>query len=372
MENARKLWMLLFVGANTLSSPARAQDLWEISEGAETWEPLWDEGALLSPGSWNLSILGGRREGWLSTVDAGDRSRDQEQRVETYAIATLSLPLDKLWGGESRGSESGEVPEEPRPIVEEYLALNDPSPKEVHDLEGDQAATPTVPSAPPARNAPPSQRESKSGLAAVRSSRLSQSTEDERSLLAVISELSHRVELGSGLRSSQLRLKELGRRARLSGLAPELRLRGVYGFDQTTSQEDTDSIIPGETTTRGGRDSLAEVRLTFHLEHLLFSSQDVAIERQKTQAEAESRKMVAQAVSLFFEWKAADGRARDTSLFDEERTVSQVHAQTALAHLHLMTKGWFRGWVTLRKFGLTPAPSDPTPKSPQDIEASPR
>lgn len=367
MDRTRRIFSIVFLTSVLFSSPAGAEDLWEISEGAETWEDLWDEGELLDPGEWTLSILGGHREGGRNSLDPARAFRDSEFRGETYAMATLSLPLDGIFGsretlptppeGEiSSGSGTGSS----SAGSERLALLEDSPPADAEPVELGQGRSSSEVRATVVENRDSiSQKIQPAGRGGLKPKPRDSTVGEAKRLLAVVTELSHRVRIGSGLQGADLRLQQLARRARLSGLAPELRLRGVYGFDQTTSLEDAEALIPGETTTRGGRDSLAEVRLTFHLERLLFGSQDLTIERQKLQSQAEKRKIEALSVDLFFDWKAADRRARDPDLFDEELMEAQVRAETALAHLHLLTKGWFRGWPTLGEFGMKP-PSRPS------------
>src|SRR5690606_12081953 len=155
--------------------------------------------------------------------------------------------------------------------------------------------------------------------------------------------------VGGAEQAVDQRLQSLVRRSRYSGLSPELRMRGVLGFDRTTSTKDSVGIYPGDTTTRGARDSLAEVRLTFRLDRLVLGDKEDSIERQRIQLVTNRRKMVAEAVDLFMQWRLSSVRATDESLPPDDRLRAQVQAEANLAQLHLLTGGWFQGERTLRE-----------------------
>lgn len=388
MADPRRLAQLAGLFCWLFCFPALAEDLWEISEGAPTWEPLWDEGALLVPDTWTLSLVGGHGRRSLSAFDLV--GRDDRRQNETYAMATLTLPLDTLLGRRARvrkqpakhvdepdlshegsgnleeGSEQQGLPVGVSASLED---VQSPSPSLSPGESGSSETSSEGPSSKVEVGkspvpAEPSQQEEQ-GI-----TRVKRASESER-LLALVSALSDRVAGSSGVGQHERRLDALATRARWSGLAPELRLRGVYGFDQTTSLEDATGLYPGETTTRGGRDSLAEVRLTFHLDRLVFSSQEPGFERQRLLAQSERRKLQTIAIDLFFEWRAADEASRDPALFADEQLPLQIKAHNALAHLHLLTKGWFRGQKTMARFGLGPSVA-PLPQKDEPSPSSPR
>lgn len=367
MVDPRRLAQLAGLVCSLFCSSAAAQDLWEISEGAPTWEPLWDEGALLAPDAWALSLVGGHGRRSLSALDVFEG--DDRRQNETYAMVTLSLPLDTLLGPRTPVERNSlEAPDrETLPIEEtpeiarldEKLALPSEATARVGDIQtpssssssgevemSEMAAEQTqLPSEPSGTRAPARSR-----------ARGSRASSESSRLLVLVAELSDRVAGSAGTDQYERRLDTLARRARWSGLTPELRLRGVYGFDQTTSLEDVSGLYPGETTTQGGRDSLAEVRLTFHLERLLFSSQEPGLERQKLLARSERRKLQTIAIDLFFEWRAAVEASRDPTLLADEQLPLRIKAESTLAHLHLLTDGWFCGETTMARFGLSGAP----------------
>ncbi len=144
----------------------------------------------------------------------------------------------------------------------------------------------------------------------------------------------------SGLDVVQGQLIDQASRARLSGLLPELRLRGALGLDQSTSLAGA-GLYPGDTTLRGGSDSVGEVRLTFRLNRLLFDDTEPALERLRLQLLAARQKVTETAVELLLEWFKWQRRSRDLTLTEEERIEAQLSAEGASVRLHVLTGGWF-------------------------------
>ncbi len=164
------------------------------------------------------------------------------------------------------------------------------------------------------------------------------------------------VETAQGFQNEQARMARLVKRSRRSGLVPELRLRGVYGFDQTTSLADATGIYPGETTTRGGRDSLAEVRLAFRLDRLVYGDQETTLERHRTTQKEAQKKVAQTAVDLVLKWWQAERATENPELLPDEHEALVLRAEQALVSLYLLTDGWFRGRETLRALGLSIEP----------------
>lgn len=160
-------------------------------------------------------------------------------------------------------------------------------------------------------------------------------------------------EHAAGLDASLRRLAVLGQRSRWSGLSPELRLRGATGIDQTRST-DSAGIVPGEETLRDASDSLVEVRLTFHLERLLYSGQEVALERARQQLLADRVELRAALGRELLTYRRAVSRLHDEELLDEDRADAEFDAERARLALFLLTDGWFRGEETMRRYEAPP------------------
>lgn len=156
-------------------------------------------------------------------------------------------------------------------------------------------------------------------------------------------------ERAAGLGASMRRLSALGRRSRWSGLSPELRLRGALGIDQTRSI-DSAGIVPGDETLRDASDSLVEIRLTFHLERLLFAGQEVALERARQQLLAERTELHAAVGRELLAYRRALQRLEDEELLDEDRADFEFDAERARLALFLLTDGWFRGEETWHRY----------------------
>lgn len=160
-------------------------------------------------------------------------------------------------------------------------------------------------------------------------------------------------EHAAGLDASLRRLAVLGQRSRWSGLSPELRLRGATGIDQTRST-DSAGIVPGEETLRDASDSLVEVRLTFHLERLLYSGQEVALERARQQLMADRVELRAALGRELLTYRHAVRRLHDEELLEEDRADAEFDAERARLALFLLTDGWFRGEETVRRYEERP------------------
>lgn len=141
----------------------------------------------------------------------------------------------------------------------------------------------------------------------------------------------------------------MGQRSRWSGLSPELRLRGATGIDQTRST-DSAGVVPGEETLRDASDSLVEVRLTFHLERLLYSGQEVALERARQQLLADRVELHATVARELLSYRRALRRLDEEELLDEDRAEAEFDAERARLTLFLLTDGWFRGRETVRRY----------------------
>jgi len=161
----------------------------------------------------------------------------------------------------------------------------------------------------------------------------------------------------AGFGGSLRRLSAIGQRARWSGLAPELRLRGATGIDQTRST-DSAGLVPSDQTQRDGSDSLMEVRLTFHLERLLHAGQEVALERARQDVLAERFAVRSQVSKDLVTYVRARRRLQGDLLDEEGREKVAFALEQARLSLYLATGGWFRGEETVRRYEEpVPAPA---------------
>jgi len=175
-----------------------------------------------------------------------------------------------------------------------------------------------------------------------------------------------RAEQAAGFAVALRRLSAIGQRSRWSGLSPELRLRGATGIDQTRSV-DSAGIVPGEETLRDASDALVEVRLTFHLERLLHSGQEVALERARQDVladRAELRTLVGdELVQYVSATRRLERAAQSSELEDDELEKLRLVAERARLSLYLLTDGWFRGEATLRRYRSASKPRAAEPRA---------
>lgn len=105
------------------------------------------------------------------------------------------------------------------------------------------------------------------------------------------------------------RAEELGKRARLAGLVPQLRLGARRGLQQDQSL--TSTLSDDRTNASLGDDLTLEAGLTFQLDRLVFAPEQVRLLAVERWLASDRRKLVEDVVRLFFR------RAR---LLEERRT----------------------------------------------------
>lgn len=341
-------------------------DEWVDSGSEGGWYAPWNPLVDAEQGGFRLDISGGIGLG-TERAAAQDDSLPASPpaqvgaRQEYYALATLQIPFDRLFGGgagypetERRGGEatlllaqgggggdegkslekrkSSDAPESKSGAVSSLPITSD---------EGQAATEERV-----AHETREVSAEDNGGARTLGEYELERMFTPELSLL-LVREIADRVTAALG--GAEGRIRSLIRRSRLSGLSPELRLRGVLGFDRATSTEESVGIYPGDTTVRGGRDSLAEARLTFRLDRLVLGDGEPSLERQRIDLAAERRKLIQEALELLFDWRLRSSRASDISLPEGERIEAAIEAESALSELHLLTGGWFQGIPTVRR-----------------------
>ncbi len=320
-------------------------DSWVDGEGEGGWFTPWGPAFTRSSGSFRLDLSAGtslESRQTDSESNAGKPAGRWSRSRDYYALATLQVPLDRILSSDSTQRSLRTVGNEPRlarrgPDAEETLVGSLPARKPEERSSG-QGESRQTEQGGVREEEPPSESQVAEEL--PRPSAESDSLTPTL-VLALAREIAERV--GEPLDGAKRRLKSLIRRSRWSGLSPEMRVRGVLGFDRTTSTEETVGIYPGDTTVRGARDSLAEVRLTFRLDRLVLGDGEDSIERQHIDLEQERRKLVHQALEMFSKWRLAEARSADPSLPPDESLQARVDAEAAMIELHLMTGGWFQG-----------------------------
>lgn len=140
-------------------------------------------------------------------------------------------------------------------------------------------------------------------------------------------------------------LDVLATRARSSALLPELRLRALRRTDDGQALAPTE-YDPTRTTATTGTSLWLEARATWRLDRLVFTDDEVAIERLRdARAEAQT-KVVVRVLDLLFAWQRALTALADPKRTPEERTEATLRRVEAETSLDVCTDGWFSRWLS--------------------------
>jgi hypothetical protein len=301
-----------------VSSVASAQEVLEDQDPIDPdWAPAWDTPFWPAPRGAALELAAGRSGSQMPVpLDGLGQSVAGD-----YVLALLTLPL----GVQARPAAATDQDDAEQPTESEA----DESVEAPPSAAGEEASGPLR--AEPAATA------------------RSESARSEEIPLSLLQDALDQADKTAGFTGSLRRLGAIGQRARWSGLAPELRLRGATGIDQTRST-DSAGLVPSDQTQRDGSDSLLEVRLTFHLERLLHAGQEVTIERARQDVIAQ-RLSVRSQVSKDLVIYVRARRRLQGDLPDEEAWEKVALAlEQARLSLYLATGGWFRGEETVRRY----------------------
>lgn len=341
-----------------------AEGLW-LDSWHWDWDPQWGIPWLPQAPGWTLSIAAGRRTFESRSVLGVEVPYASGH--EWFGTLTLRLPFDALTATRALGRKPGFA----RWGADPQLGLASDARKRKAEPRGWQVKSgvffPLVSEDPaPSGQAAPKETPLQSpsdASSSIRSvvphSDKSANAQSEKSYLALLQKTVEMTELGFERGGGARRFSSMVRRSRSSGLVPELRLRGVLGFDRTTSSEDVLGAYPGETSTRGGRDSLLEARLTFHLDRLVLGAQEPAVERQRVQWQKQRSEQVQAALDAVAEWLTLAIKMRQGDMHLEERLDLIEQQYRVLARAHGLTWGWFEGEQTLSRLGLKLGPLDP-------------
>lgn len=139
--------------------------------------------------------------------------------------------------------------------------------------------------------------------------------------------------------------ERMASRARRAALLPELRVRGMKSNDQSLrytplNEED----LRAQATGHAGM--LYEVRLDFHLERLLFSQEEVAIERLWQEQQQQRQRVTQRLSELLAVWHRSRELAGAEGRSEEERAEAEGAVLAAEEALDLLTDG---AWSALKK-----------------------
>jgi hypothetical protein len=149
----------------------------------------------------------------------------------------------------------------------------------------------------------------------------------------------------SGLGETDASLDRLGDRARASAWLPELRLRAVR-TDDASGRLTTTQLDDGRYVASGGSTNLFEARATFHLDRLVFSEEEVALERVRV-ARVDARARVAhRVIEVLVAWRRARVKIDDPTVSAEEWRRAEADRADAEIELDVLTDGWFGAAVS--------------------------
>ena len=144
----------------------------------------------------------------------------------------------------------------------------------------------------------------------------------------------------AGAATERRRLDSLSSRSRASALLPELRLRAQRNTDQALRWAPT-SDDPYRVTQADGAGTTLEASATFHLERLLFSREELVVERLRLQAGTERLKLEQRVLGAVLGlWRARE-RACAADADDAARLEQGLHAAEHFTELDVLTAGWF-------------------------------
>ena len=132
-------------------------------------------------------------------------------------------------------------------------------------------------------------------------------------------------------------------RARTAALLPELRLRASRTADEGQSLSPT-SYDPQRITATGGTSIWLEARATWRLDRLVFTDEEVALERARAQRAEQRERLSAHVLTLLFAWQRALALEEDSHASPEEHLAASLRVLETEAELDLFTGGWFTTW----------------------------
>lgn len=258
-----------------------------------------DGDALDARGSLSIGIQAGAA--WLA---------DGERTLQAMLVA--SVPLERL-AGPPRSRRAGSAP------------------------------APSPPPAPAPAQAPP---EEAPAAEPPRAQEQEEKKKDDAPALPVrVTPELARAAVEAALRRARLsdpeaRIDALATRARASALLPELRLRVAREQDQEQRTSPTDDD-PERITASGGASFWLEARATWRLDRVVFSDDEVALERLRRERAEAQRKLSDRVLEALFAWQRARAREADPARSPEERLEATLAAIEAEATLDILTGGWF-------------------------------
>jgi hypothetical protein len=138
----------------------------------------------------------------------------------------------------------------------------------------------------------------------------------------------------------ELRTDSLATRSRTSALLPVLRLRAGRGTDSSLRYSPT-LDDPDRWLAAGGADYSYEAQATWTFDRLIFTGDEIAVERLRQQAAKARGDRALRALEVLFTWQAARLRLDHETLSPEDALLLQIKLLQAESELDVLTRGWF-------------------------------
>jgi len=251
----------------------------------------------------------GRAPLWIA-ID-GTMAHDHDARPSFGAMLLLGIPLDRGARAAAKSAAATPAPAELKPVAR---STKPEGPALTADPTKTPAAEPATPLRIPIRVTPLVARGAVD--AALRKARL---VDPDAHVDAIAS------------------------RARTAALLPELRVRASRTADEGQSFSPT-SYDPLRITTTGGASIWLEARATWRLDRLVFTDEEVALERARAQRAEQREKLSAHVLTLLFAWQRALALEDDGNASPEEHLAASLRILETEAELDLFTGGWFTAW----------------------------
>jgi hypothetical protein len=252
----------------------------------------------------------------------------------------LSLELSSSWMTMSDGRSNLGM------FLEINVPLDPPRPSSVHGalLQDEQTTPPEdVPLDPLERDSAENSSDEDAqasawGGAIPKDSALPEPLQIDRQF---VTDLTQAALVAQGCEEAFTRLEHLGTRNRASALLPEVALRAGRERDTMLRLTPTDTD-PYRYTMSGASNLLLEGRLSWRLGRLLFSSEDLGIERLKLARSRERQRVVERALAVLFQWLRAESELSSTRRTTLRRSrAARWELTQAELHLDALTGGWF-------------------------------
>ncbi len=129
-------------------------------------------------------------------------------------------------------------------------------------------------------------------------------------------------------------------RSRSAAVLPEVRVRAGRTTDESLRLTPT-TDEPERYTQSGAATLVFELRLVWELDRLLYSADEIAIERLRAQERALRADLTERVLKALFDWQRAVSAARAPDLTPELRAQADLALLFAAVELDVLTGGWF-------------------------------